>query len=160
MSLRIRRLICVLFVSRYILSFENTPIQIYWNFTTKNWMFSIKILIFFSYFCSKHRLWVLVRTASAVREKSRECHNHKPQPFLDTKRKRKRTNPNKHKSNKRTKSTKISSLFPKWGNRNAKRTEKRVTHNLPFWAEIRKIVYPCKPQFYCIKKGFKGTIII
>ena len=57
-----------------------------------------------------------------LREKSRECHNHKPQPFPDTKRKRKPTNPNKHKSNKRTKSTKISSLFPKRGNRNAKRT--------------------------------------
>ena len=53
-----------------------------------------------------------------------ECHNHKPQPFPDTKRKRKPTNPNKHKSNKRTKSTKISSLFPKQGNRNAKRAEK------------------------------------
>ena len=26
-----------------------------------------------------------------VREKSRECHNHKPQPILDTKRKRKQT---------------------------------------------------------------------
>ena len=49
-----------------------------------------------------------------VREKSRECHNHKPQPFPDTKRKRKQTNPNKHKSKKkRTKSTNISSLFPK-----------------------------------------------
>ena len=59
-----------------------------------------------------------------VRGKSRECNNHKPQPFPDTKRKRKPTNPNKHKSNKRTKSTKISSLFPKQGNRNAKRTEK------------------------------------
>ena len=59
-----------------------------------------------------------------VREKSRECHNHKSQPFPDTKRKRKQTNPNKHKSNKRTKSTKIRSLFPKRGNRNAKRTEK------------------------------------
>ena len=46
-----------------------------------------------------------------VREKSRECHNHKPQPFPDPKRKGKPTNPNKHKSNKRTKSTKISSLF-------------------------------------------------
>ena len=53
-----------------------------------------------------------------VREKSRECHNHKPQPFPDPKRKRKPTNLNKHKSNKRTKSTKISSLFPKRGNRN------------------------------------------
>ena len=59
-----------------------------------------------------------------VREKSRECHNHKPQSFPDTKRKRKQTKPNKRKSNKRTKSTKISLLFPKQGNRNAKRTEK------------------------------------
>ena len=36
-----------------------------------------------------------------------------------------------HKSNKRTKSTKISSLFPKRGNRNTKRTEKhknKMTH--------------------------------
>ena len=57
-----------------------------------------------------------------VREKSRECHNHKPQPFTDIK--RKPTNPNKHKSIKHTKSTKISYLFPKRGNRNAKRTEK------------------------------------
>ena len=59
-----------------------------------------------------------------VREKSRECHNHIPQPFPDTKRKRKPKILNKHKSNKRTKSTKISSLFPKQGNRNAKRTAK------------------------------------
>ena len=64
------------------------------------------------------------RIHKKVREKSRECHIHKPQPFPDTKRKRKLTNRNKHKSNKRTKSTKISSLFPKRGNRNAKRTEK------------------------------------
>ena len=42
----------------------------------------------------------------------------------DTKWKRKPTNPDKHKSNKCTKSTKISSLFPHRGNRNAKRTEK------------------------------------
>ena len=47
-----------------------------------------------------------------VREKSRECHNHKPQPIPDTKRKRKQTKTNKRKSNKRMKSTKISSLFP------------------------------------------------
>ena len=59
-----------------------------------------------------------------VREKSRECHNHKPQPLSDNKRKRKPTNTNKHKSNKRTKNTKVSSLFPKRGNRNAIRTEK------------------------------------
>ena len=61
-----------------------------------------------------------------VREKPRECHNHKPQPFPDPKRKRKPTNLNKHKPNKRTKSTKISSLFPNRGNRNTKRTEKHI----------------------------------
>ena len=44
-----------------------------------------------------------------VREKSRECQNHKPQPFPDHKRKRKPTDLNKHKPNKRTKSTKIIS---------------------------------------------------
>ena len=41
------------------------------------------------------------------------------------------TNLNKQKPNKRTKSTKISSLFPKRGNRNTKRTEKhknKLTH--------------------------------
>ena len=55
-----------------------------------------------------------------VREKSREGHNHKPQPFLDIK--RKPTNPNKRKLIKHTKNTKIS--FPKRGNRSTKRTEK------------------------------------
>ena len=34
------------------------------NFTTKKWKFSDKKYWYFSYFCSKHRLWVLVRTAS------------------------------------------------------------------------------------------------
>ena len=34
------------------------------NFTSKNWKFSDKKVWYFSYFCSKHRLWVLVRTAS------------------------------------------------------------------------------------------------
>ena len=66
-----------------------------------------------------------------VRQKSRECHNHKPQPFPGPKRNRKPTNLNKHKPNKRTKSTKISSLFPKRGNRNTKRTEEhknKMTH--------------------------------
>ena len=65
-----------------------------------------------------------ILTQKKVREKSREWHNHKPQPFPDTKRKRKQTKLNMRKSNKRTKSTKISSLFPKRGNCNAKRTEK------------------------------------
>ena len=60
----------------------------------------------------------------------------------DPKRKRKPTNPNKHKSNKRTKSTKISSLFPKRGNRNTKRTEKhknKMTHGK---------TYNKSPRFY------------
>ena len=78
----------------------------------------LKFMLFFSL------VWKQPKVKIKVREKSRECHNHKPQPFPDTKKKRKPTNPNKHKSNKRTKSTKISSLFPKRGNHNAKRTEK------------------------------------
>ena len=66
-----------------------------------------------------------------AREESREYHNRNHStppatPLPDTKRKREPTNPNKHKPNKRTKSTKISSLFPKRGNRNAKRTEKHM----------------------------------
>ena len=77
-----------------------------------------------------------------VREKSKECHNHKPQPFPDPKRKRKPTNLNKHKPNKRTKSTKISSLFPKRGNRNIKRTEKHkntMTHGKTYNKSPRRI---------------------
>ena len=77
-----------------------------------------------------------------VREKSRECHNHKPQPFPNPKRKRKPTNLNKHKPNKRTKSTKISSLFPKRGNRNTKRTEKhknKMTHGKTYNKSPRRI---------------------
>ena len=73
---------------------------------------------------------------------SRECHNHKPQPFPDPKRKRKPTNLNKHKPNKRTKSTKISSLFPKRGNRNTKRTEKhknKMTHGKIYNKSPRRI---------------------
>ena len=38
----------------------------------KTGSFQIKILIFFSHFCSNHRLWVLVRTASARRGGSNE----------------------------------------------------------------------------------------
>ena len=80
--------------------------------------------------------------ANRVREKSRECHNHKTQPFPDPKRKRKLTNPNKHKSNKRTESTKISSLFPMRGNRNTKRTEKhknKMTHGKTYNKSPRRI---------------------
>ena len=83
--------------------------------------------------CKKFCHWVPITSmlrfikrfiTEKVREKCRECHNHKPQPFPDIKRKRKTTNSNKHKSIKHTKSTKISSLFPKPCNRNAKRTAK------------------------------------
>ena len=77
-----------------------------------------------------------------VREKTRECHNHKPQPFPDPKRKSKPTNPNKHKSNKRTKITNISSHFPKRGNRNTKRTEKhknKMTHGKTYNKSPRRI---------------------
>ena len=42
------------------------------------------------------------------KKKVQEYHNHKPQPFQDTKRKRKQTKPNKRKSNKRKKNTKIT----------------------------------------------------
>ena len=81
-------------------------------------------------------------SSKKVREKSRECHNHKPQPFPDTKRKRKPTILNKHKTNKRTKSTKISSLFPKRGNRNTKRNEKhknKMTHGKTYNKSPRRI---------------------
>ena len=82
-----------------------------------------------------------------VRKKSRECHNHKPQPFPDPKRKRKPTNLNKHKPNKRTKSTKISSLFPKRRNRNTKRNEKhknKMTHGKTYNKLPRRINHKAK----------------
>ena len=31
------------------------------------------------------------------------------------------------------------------------------THDLCFRAKMRKNVYPCKPQFFCIKVGCKGV---
>ena len=58
------------------------------------------------------------------------------------KRKRKPTNLNKHKPNKRTKITKIRSLFPKRGNRNTKRTEKhknKMTHEKTYNKSLRRI---------------------
>ena len=82
------------------------------------------------------------RNRKKVREKSRECHNHKPQPFPNPKRKRKPTNLNKH--HKRAKSTKVSSLFPKRGNRNTKRTEKhknKMTHGKTYNKSPRRINY-------------------
>ena len=97
--------------------------------------------------CGKlHDIWFLMLTivmwVKKVREKSREWHNHKPQPFPDPKRKRKPTNLNKHKPNKRTKSTKFSSLFPKRGNRSTKRTEKhknKMIHGKTYNKSPRRI---------------------
>ena len=89
--------------------------------------------------CLCRVLNILVDVSKKVREKSRECHSHKPQPFQDPKRKRKPTNLNKH---KRTKSTKISSLFPKQGNRNTKRIEKhkkKMTHVKTYNKSPRRI---------------------
>ena len=34
------------------------------------------------------------------------------------------------------------------------------THNLFFFSKIRKIVYTCKPTFYCIKVWFEVVKII
>ena len=76
------------------------------------------------------------------KRKVQECHHHKPQPFPDPTRKRKPTSPNRYKPNKRTKSTKISSLFPKRGNRNTKRTEKhknKMTHGKTYNKSPRRI---------------------
>ena len=90
----------------------------------------------------KSKVQGMPQSQKKVREKTRECHNHKPQPFPDHKRKRKPTNPNKHKSNKRTKSTKTSSLFPKRGNRNTKRTEKhknKMTHGKTYNKSPRRM---------------------
>ena len=78
-----------------------------------------------------------------LKSKSRECHNHKLQPFPDPKRKRKPTNLYKHKPNKRTKSTKISSLFPKRGNHNIKKNpekhKNKMTHGKTYNKSPRRI---------------------
>ena len=78
----------------------------------------------------KRKFQGVPQSQKKVRKKSRECHNHKP------------PNLNKHKPNKRTKSTKISSLFPKRGNRNTKRTEKyknKMTHGKTYNKSPRRI---------------------
>ena len=64
------------------------------------------------------------------KRKVQEVQNHKPQSRSPSQAQRGRgssQNQNKRKLNKRTKSTKISSLFPKRDNRNAKRTENTKT---------------------------------
>ena len=53
-------------------------------------------------------IYVTFNYKKRVRERSRECHNHKPHPFPDTK--RIQIKPNKCKSSKRTESTKTTVL--------------------------------------------------
>ena len=113
----------------------------FYNFRTFYFLllYSNYLLLTFKFQCLTSDALLLKKK---VREKSRKCHNHKPQPFPDPKRKRKPTNPNKHKSKKRTKSTKISSLFPKRGNRYTKRTEKhknKMTHGTTYNKSPRRI---------------------
>ena len=55
-----------LFVFRHIIT-KALLFKYIENFTTKKGKFPDKNSDIFSYFCSKHRLWVLVRTASARR---------------------------------------------------------------------------------------------
>ena len=53
------------FIVLLFLHYENMPIQIYWKFYHQKWKFSEKKKSWYLlYFCSKHRLRVLVRTAS------------------------------------------------------------------------------------------------
>ena len=73
-------------------------------------------------------------------ERSRVCHNHKPQSTLNTKRKRKRTKTYMRKTNKQMyeKHKNTSSLFPKRDNQNPKRKGETRTqstrrlHHMPF----------------------------
>ena len=49
----------------FLFHYENTPIQIYRKFHLQKLKKFRQKLRYFSYFCSKHRLWVLIRTASS-----------------------------------------------------------------------------------------------
>ena len=75
------------------------------KFITKKWKFSDKKFWYFSYICSKHRLWVLVEP-------------------------------------------------PRRGGSN------EYLQSMVFSRNKKNNVYPCKPQFYYIKVGFKGVKII
>ena len=88
----------ICYMHRLIIT-QTCPWHILQYFTAvENGNFQMKKMIYFSYFCSKHRSWVHVRTASLT-----------------------------------------------------------STYDLCFRAKIRKNVYPCKPQFYYIKVGVRGS---
>ena len=67
-SKKVREVICLIKMAENLPHYENTPMQICRKFHLQKKLknFRQKPLIF-SYFCSKHRLWVLVRTALARR---------------------------------------------------------------------------------------------
>ena len=63
--------------------YENKPIQIYWKFYQhKNVNFQIKKVWYLSYFCSKHRLWVLVRTASMFLSRNKKDNVYPCKPLF------------------------------------------------------------------------------
>ena len=140
---------CVCSIANYDVAYEETQSNRVSDFCDFVCSLFPKAILFYFYFnlkClqspSKPEFYLRLHYKKKVREKSSECHNHKPQHFPDPKRKRKPTNPNKHKSNKRTKSTKINSLFPKRGNHNTKRTDKhknKMTHGKTYNKSPRRI---------------------
>ena len=91
---------------------KTRPFKYIENFTSRNWKISDKKNWYFSYFCSKHRLWVLDRTAS---------------PLVRTA---------------------------------SARRFYRVPTIYVLSRNMKNNAYPCKPQFYYIKLGFKGVKII
>ena len=63
------------------------PIKIYWKFYHQKLKISEKKIWYFSYFCSKHKMWVLVRTASASGS------NEYPQSMFSSKNKENNVSP-------------------------------------------------------------------
>ena len=87
-------------------------------------------------------------------KKTRECHNHKPQPTSDTKRKRKMTKLTRTKQTKKcTRSTQSSSLFPKRGDHKAPKTclqqpfSITVSGRMIFYKTKQSHVLRCCPVF-------------
>ena len=65
---KVFNLSCRIYMKRTLSTITKTCLFKYTeNFSTKKWKISDKKFWYFSYFCSKHRLWVLVITASTRR---------------------------------------------------------------------------------------------
>ena len=148
---------CVSLRSISVFHYENTPIQIYRKFDIqKTENFQIKDSDIFSYFCSKHRLWVLVRTAS--RGGSKEY----PQSMFLSTNKKYNVYPFKHQFyyiKVGFKGVKIIVFVMFWVDKNPKyfrRTAKTVVRferNALFRLNIellrgRKIITVCKTEFF------------